>query len=287
MATYNDIFHLHKKYLEYILEKSSFSHNYVKNISESGGDIETEIRDIFKKVLPSRFRVTHGYIASSTDITTTPAVSPQVDMIIVDAMVCNSLFKISDNGYEIVPIEAVVGVFEIKSRLNKTSLFGTKKKKGAIQHLSDICSSVGISKYDPSEYITSAVEAGKGINGVFNSNPIIGIIGIDHSDSLINSKSGNTLIKLMNTSTVQLDLDIITSFGGIMYGLVNHKPPHNWNIELVRKKGMQYPYGIRVVDKSTTHIHILARSIGYIIYYLTHTCGKRVPLENYYFNNCI
>ena len=119
----------------------------------TGNEIEQEVRRLLKNLLPQRFHVTHGYILSAANKHDQPLVSPQVDAIIVDTLVPHSIFIVEQHsGMEVVPIEAVVGVFEVKRTLNRESLLGTlknigtEKEIGAIKQLRDICEKVGVRK---------------------------------------------------------------------------------------------------------------------------------------------
>ena len=119
MASYQELFNLHIKYVEYLLAKSYFSNQYVKNISQSGSEVEQEIRVLLQSIMPRRFRITHGYIVYAPVKQEEPKISPQIDLLIVDTLVPHSIFTIEkDNGMEIVPLESVVGIFEINNICN-------------------------------------------------------------------------------------------------------------------------------------------------------------------------
>ena len=65
MPTYRDLFELNIKYMDYLIAKTSLSHGYLKNIQVTGAEIEYEVRDLLRNLLPRRFHVTHGYIVSA------------------------------------------------------------------------------------------------------------------------------------------------------------------------------------------------------------------------------
>ena len=92
ISSFKDIFNLNLKYIEYIIEKSQLSHQYLKNYSLSGSECEMEIRSILSNIIPSRFHVTHGYIISADSRKTEPEISPQIDVIIVDTLVPHSIY---------------------------------------------------------------------------------------------------------------------------------------------------------------------------------------------------
>ncbi len=205
MPTYKDIFNLNLRYIEYLLAKTSLTHGYMRNINVSGSEIEQEVRRLLRNLLPQRFHVTHGYIISAENQQTEPRISPQVDAIIVDTLVPHSIFIIDQHsGMEVVPIEAVVGVFEIKRTLTKESLLN--KKDGAFKHVRDICNTVGIRKDNDGMFLPGGVEIYPFIRTIpqeffslrgedilklshnqpqgYYSNPIIGIIGVEHVNNL-------------------------------------------------------------------------------------------------------
>ena len=205
MPSYKDLFELNIKYIDYLLAKTLLSQAYLKNIQLTGSEIEFEVRDLLRNLLPKRFHVTNGYIVFAKNVEDEPAVSPQVDVIIVDTLVPHSLFIVDNqSGMEIVPVEAVVGIFEVKRTLNKRSLVGTKNEKGAIDHLNDICRSVEIRNDNQERYLPGGILApiigSESYNpnqydpyrefsrlypeiyhAAYFSNPIVGIIGIDHA----------------------------------------------------------------------------------------------------------
>jgi len=296
--TYKDIFNLNIKYIEFLLEKSLFSHQYIKNISISGSFVENEIREIFRNVLPKRFHVTHGYIVSAPNQETEPVVSPQIDMIIVDTLVPHSIFIVDkQNGMEIVPKEAVVGIFEIKRTLNKSSLAGTKTQKGALQHLDEIISEIGITKSDSKKFLPGGIEikTGQGLTGGFSNNPIIGIIGLEHAESLcidlppitIGKAHSNTLSGIWIKSPHKPKVDIIASLDGFLYSIIEDTPPYNLLVENTRKEGKVYKYGHLKKNKEKSQAFIVSRILGYVLAYLQNSTGKHSELQNYFFNKSI
>jgi len=170
--TFKDIFNVNIRYLEYLLAKSYLSHQYLKNIKLTGDQVESEFRKMFSSLLPRRYKVTHGYIASAPNKEEEPIVSHQVDMIIVDTLVPHSIFVIEDDGMELVPIESVVGIFEIKRTIDPDIL------DKALDHLFDIQTDLNIKKTDSKKYFPTGIQ---GI-GVMYSNPLIGILSLVHKD---------------------------------------------------------------------------------------------------------
>jgi len=286
--TFKDLVSLNTKYMEYVRQKTYVMHQYVKNVKDSGGEVENEVRKLLGSFLPSRYKVTHGYILSSNNQTDEPLISPQVDTIVVDTLVPHSIFVFDDRtGMEVVPVEAVVGVFEVKRTLNKSSLLGTSKQKGAIEHLYDIVSSVGIKKDNPVSYLPGGVLIGRGMSGGSKSNPIVGILGIDHVKSLYEQDKVGYIenIKLAACKTTPFDfVDVVGSMNGFMYAIVDNLPPHNFKIANPRQKDMEYKYGLMIENKSRSKTCIVARIFGYILAYLQDCCGRKADVQSYFFN---
>jgi len=82
---------------------------------ESGRRREDDVRDFFTRFLPARLAVETGEIATSDG-----SVSPQIDLIIYDAIDTPVLDR-SDSSV-VIPIEGVYGVIEVSSRLDGPKL---------------------------------------------------------------------------------------------------------------------------------------------------------------------
>ena len=136
-------------------------------------------------------------------------------MIIVDSFVPHTLIKLDEGAsLEVVPVEAVVGIFEIKRTLNERSLMGTKKSRGAFEQLKNICEKVGVRKNRAEKYLPGGIMVGKRSNRGFYSNPMVGIIGLDHAQDLI--EEWNEFKNMSKSNNNFPPLDIIASINGIM-----------------------------------------------------------------------
>lgn len=272
MPTFKELYDVHLKYIEYLLERTHLYHQTLKNIKETGDDVEIEIRNFIKYFLPARFRVTHGYIVSIKDSKSDPDISPQADLIIVDELVPNRIFSIGKSeGVDLVPVEAVVGVFEIKRTLNKESL--TK----AIEHLSEIKNIAGIEKGN-SDYYLPGGDIAKGLTTGYNSNPMLGIISLtsefkDPQAEFVTNFSG----QLLGT-----EIDAVISLDGFL-GCMVEKSAGSLIIETVRKKDKEYLFGFLTSDEFS-QLGLISRSIGVILGYLSFTTGRRMNFKNYFFN---
>lgn len=268
---FKDILNLHIKYTDYLLQKSYLSHQSVKNINLSGDEIENEIRFLFKSILPERFKVTHGYILFAKDNENEPIISNQVDMIIVDTLVSHKIFTLDkENGMEIVPVESVVGVFEIKRTLNKTSL------QSALNQLQKIITKVDIKKDDETHYLAGGLKCNGLISGIY-SNPILGILALDYD--LPNQAESISMI-----AKKKLRLDIIASLNGLLISPCDDpskKSVVNIKVENIRKEEGYYMF----LDKKTIHeTGVLSRIMGYVLAYLANCSGRRIDVRSYFFN---
>ena len=131
------------------------------------------IRKFLREVIGERFKITHGYIYSPQH----KKLSPQIDIIITDKLVPHVLKRFDHlDNLEIVPVEAVVAIFEVKRTLRATSL------KSAGEHLEKIFMDVPLSKERTERYLPGGIkiQSGNGvsINGGLSSNPLIGVIGL-------------------------------------------------------------------------------------------------------------
>src|SRR5436190_6107107 len=108
---YQELNKLREDYFKVLSRKTLLLHKKVRDIKSSGSAIEIEIRSLLKELLPSRYRVTNGFIISVKDRESVPVISNQVDVIIVDEFVNSKIFNVvGSDGAEIVPLESVVGV---------------------------------------------------------------------------------------------------------------------------------------------------------------------------------
>lgn len=79
---------------------------------EQGRHVENVVRDLLQEFLPDRYSFGSGFVIDSQG-----QQSRQCDIVIYDTMLCAGLLR--RTGPLLFPIEAVYGVIEIKSTLNK------------------------------------------------------------------------------------------------------------------------------------------------------------------------
>lgn len=80
-----------------------------KNIRESGGHIEHELRRLLGRMLPAQFRVLQGYYFDIDSNCT-----PQIDAMIVNSAECHEIMQ-SAEGSSYVPITSALAIFEVKN----------------------------------------------------------------------------------------------------------------------------------------------------------------------------
>ena len=196
---------------------------------------------------------------------------------------------------EIVPVESVVGIFEIKRSLNETSLLGRgKTSKGAFEHLSDIIESVSVTKNSTQRFAVGGAEFGNSILGGCCSNPIIGIIGLTHVSSIF--KTGEDFTKIIQKAEENLEtkakqfpeIDIIFSLNGMIVQ-IGKEESDKVIIANPRSAEEKYIWKLNNSDSDSkiTKTKIFAFSLGYILGYLQTTCGRYMKIENYFFNESI
>lgn len=61
--SYKDLFEVNLKYLDYVISKTLTVHQYLHNVSGSGSSVEAEVRSLLSRLVPSRFRITHGTLS--------------------------------------------------------------------------------------------------------------------------------------------------------------------------------------------------------------------------------
>ncbi len=102
--------------LNNLLLKKSKSSNILDHNLEKGLSNEQILRDLFAGFLPSRYGIAKGKIINANG-----TMSRQCDIIIYDKIRCPNLF-IDDNNNQILPVEGVYFVIEVKTTLTKSLL---------------------------------------------------------------------------------------------------------------------------------------------------------------------
>jgi hypothetical protein len=98
-----------------LIEKSKQAEVINHNLEKGLGN-EQILRDLFKSFLPNKYGIAKGKIINYLGDQ-----SKQCDLIIYDYENCPKLF-IDENGNQIIPIEGVYGVIQIKTTLNRSTM---------------------------------------------------------------------------------------------------------------------------------------------------------------------
>lgn len=273
---YKDLFQSHIKHVEYLLSRTQILNQYLKDINNTGNEIEIEVREFIGHFIPNRFKITHGFICYAKDSQTEPVISPQLDCIIVDTLVSHTIFPLSNSsGQEVVPLEAVVGIIEIKRTLNDATI------KDALTHLANTVKILGIEKTNQLHYLPSGISSALLETHIY-SNPLIGILSVDHTFEIAkfrknNGKKLNSLVKKSNESNV----DFMGSLSGFLFTTIDKDS--NFKPYPFREINKTYSYMI-ATQEIISQTSIISRIIGFIVAYLSMTSGKFNPMGKYFFH---
>lgn len=268
---YSDILTCYSRYVELLVAKTKIPLT-IPNIAASGAEVEQAIRCFIGEFLPDRFRLTHGHIAFTESRYQRPLVSPQIDLLVIDNLVPNSLFRFGrDESPEIVPYQAVVGIFEIKRTFSKRTLIE------AITHLDKVAKSINFERSTSEKYILGGHRLGRNLEGGYYGIPMIGAISLDHDLSI----EGNfwKIVKENNLSEMTHNIDILFSMSGFTVNTfdrckqtVDIFPVRSESIEL----GEMYE-----AEKSKR----VAFALGFMLSYLLKTSGRIMNPLDYLFND--
>ena len=129
------IYNVYKAEFELVKEQSAILLQCKKNgfngeLKESGYLVEIFVKDLLRRYLPAGYRICSGYIATNELLSSSDNLI-QHDLIIADDRI-PSLYKFAYGDVEIVPVEAVCGIIEVKRTLTKASLNDAIKHLGMI-----------------------------------------------------------------------------------------------------------------------------------------------------------
>ncbi len=203
-----------------ILDSCSFSHaQHISKLSgiyhsyhatKCGKEVEDWVASFLLSFIPGRFGlIQNGHIVSMNEGKTEFFRSNDIDLIIYDKMVCgsNPLDAALSKNLQVIPVEAVVGIFEIKRTLNGTYL------KEALSHLREIKKTIHIDKNNMKDYLIGGQELPENIASGVRSNPIFGILFLRCS-----LKQTNNIQKVIREELLNKNdgfLDLIYSMDGI------------------------------------------------------------------------
>lgn len=258
----DQLYELFLNELKFFKEHSNFTSHEIDSISATGDLVEVAIRKFLREIIGERFKVTHGYIYSSKF----KEYSPQIDIIITDKLVPHSFKKFEYlDGMEVVPAEAVVGIFEVKRTLT------TESYKKAIEHLIKIVDKVPLQKNHKGKYLPGGLKIESGIEGGKFSNPIIGII------SLLSKAPKSNLDKV----NIPWFIDIVFSCDGYLKAPKNEA---NDSFRVFSYKTQQDSHKYQILDcerSKASETRILQAFVIYLIEYLNEVSGRTLNMNDY------
>ncbi|HHT9877317.1 TPA: DUF6602 domain-containing protein, partial [Legionella pneumophila] len=145
---------------EILVQKKNNSFN--GELKTSGSICENFVKDLLKKCLPQRLRITSGYVLDPKIMTSSENL-PQFDILIIDNDY-PPIYKFKNYDIEIVPVESVCAILEVKKHIN-----GPQFKK----FFSKL--NISVSSYNGLTKKTSE-----------NSAPLVGIISMTSNFSIEN-----------------------------------------------------------------------------------------------------
>lgn len=234
----------------------------MSNIAGAGGIVEEFIKKTFSDLLSNRFKIVSGYIIYAEDRESNIKLSPHIDFIIVDQHVPNQILAIQEykGKFNVVPQECVVGIFEIKKKLNK------KAFTEACDHLSKIIASVNIKKDCTKCYLLGGVECNPYIISPIHSNPLLGIVSLEVERDFIPPEVQGSK-----------NIDITFSFDGLLQLISEEGTDHIHSGR--RKADIKYNY-LNFANKPLN----VSIALAYIVNYLSSVTGKIANVDNYYLN---
>jgi hypothetical protein len=111
---------------------------------------ESVLKTCIERALPSDIRIGRGFIISPSEV------SKQIDILLYSS---NSPVLFKDGDLVFLPPEAVLGVIEVKTKVNKSSLFETIEKQKQIGEMlpSKNNAILGIFSYDTEDFASDFV----------------------------------------------------------------------------------------------------------------------------------
>ena len=100
----------------------------IRHPGERGRERESALKQFLSEYLPSRYSIAKGEIVDSQG-----SVSRECDLVIYDATKCPLL--LSGDDYRVFPVEPVLGVIEVKSRLDESELRDAVEKVACAKRL--------------------------------------------------------------------------------------------------------------------------------------------------------
>lgn len=114
MSKFPTMMALASKELQLSLEKTRAA---IEHNQSSGQALEAAVRAFLRKHLHAGLGITQGQV-----IDTAGNVTKQLDVIVYDTQSTPMLFVSEDKGHQLVPVEGVVGVVEVKAKVSASTM---------------------------------------------------------------------------------------------------------------------------------------------------------------------
>ncbi len=198
-------------------------------LKTSGTIVENYIKETIKKHIPSGYRICSGYVATTDSILNTDNLI-QHDIIIVDDRI-PTLYKFGVSDIEIVQVEAVCGIIEVKRTLTKKSLVESIKQLKKTREILDNYSNGIKSK------LAANNVAGPTLN-VATHSPFYGIIGLGALQNEVDESFINQTIK----SEIHDFIDMVWSLsdGFLLRFCVEKEGIIYYPLTVTREMGTEY-----------------------------------------------
>lgn len=156
------------------IDSAKALHGDLNSIAESGRAVEDYFISLLRRILPSRFSVTTGYILNPSK----EERMPQVDIIVYDNTYA-PFHSFPDERTSVVAWNSVCAVFEVNKKLNLNTI------KSSQEHLSKIIERSGITRKDTSNMLPGCIKVEGGrISTAHRSNPMIGILSFEADSNM-------------------------------------------------------------------------------------------------------
>ena len=125
MTRFSELIEVHIKETEAVIAQSALllqkrTDGQSGELKSAGNLIENYVRNFIKKISPDGIKVTSGYIVNPKSFKAKDNLS-QHDIILTNKAT-SPIFSIIDDAIEIIPVESMVGIIEVKRTLTVKSL---------------------------------------------------------------------------------------------------------------------------------------------------------------------
>ena len=125
MTRPSDLINVHLKEIDTLIVQSQLllqkkSDGQSGELKTAGDLVEIFVRNFIGQIAPDAIKISSGYVANALTFKSAQNLS-QHDIILSDKMI-PPLFSIIDGKIDIVPVESMVGIIEVKRTLTKKSI---------------------------------------------------------------------------------------------------------------------------------------------------------------------